>query len=104
VIASGGVTIAKEFRFTHSRPERLKLERQSKGVRYGMGNGGLSTSCRSAQVERDTGRNDSTRDREKPMLPFYGASLPGAYYVNDNPTGRNFRRFIRCNGAHCVFI
>jgi hypothetical protein len=82
----------------------LKLERQSKGVRYGMGNGGLSTSCRSAQVERDTGRNDSTRDREKPMLPFYGASLPGAYYVNDNPTGRNFRRFIRCTGAHCVFI
>jgi hypothetical protein len=38
------------------------------------------------------------------MLPFYGASLTGAHYVHDNATGRNFRRLIRCNSAHCVFI
>jgi hypothetical protein len=82
----------------------LKLERQSEGIGDGMGNGGFSASCRAAQIERDARRNDGARDREKPMLPFYGASLAVARYVHDHATGRNLRRFIRCNSAHCVFV
>jgi hypothetical protein len=69
-----------------------------------MGNGGFSTSCRAAQIERHSGRNDGARDGKEPVLILHGPHRSRAHYVHYNTAGRNLRRFIRCNPAHGVFV